>query len=134
MKRIKATFQKNDRIVCMNVPGKHRLFYQPVGTNEQIWLLDTKEFSGSVFEYFRSKGKKMSNNCFSITINELYEFKKFKNYKLASLFDYLPKQIEYVIRERNGRENKYKTEKRKKTKSRDSVCDTYSYYDNEYVA
>ena len=56
MRKIKAKFDKNDRIVCISVPGKHQFFYQPAGTNERIWLFDPKDYSGSIFNYFRTKG------------------------------------------------------------------------------
>ncbi len=101
MRKIKARFDKNDRIVCISVPGKHQFFYQPAGTNERIWLFDTKDYSGSIFNYFRTKGRNMSERGFSLTIKEVYDFKAYHNRKLAALMERIPSQVEYVIRERS---------------------------------
>lgn len=101
MRKIKAKFDQNDRIVCISVPGKHQFLYQPAGTNEQIWLFDTKNYSGSIFNYFRTKGRNMSDMGFSLTIKELYEFKEYHNHKLTALMERIPGQVEYVIRERS---------------------------------
>ena len=104
MRKIKANFDKNDRIVCISVPGKHQFFYQPAGTNERIWLFVTKDYSGSIFNYFRTKGRNMSDMGFSLTIKELYEFKEYHNHKLVALMERIPSQVEYVIRERSENE------------------------------
>lgn len=104
MKKIKAMFDKNDRIICISVPGKHQFFYQSARTNERIWLFDTKDYSGSIFDYFRTKGRNMSDRGFSLTIKELYEFKEYHNHKLAMLMERISGQVEYVIRERSKSE------------------------------
>ena len=104
MRKIKAKFDKNDRIVCISVPGKHQFFYQPAGTNERIWLFNTKDYSGSIFNYFRTKGRNMSDMGFSLTIKELYEFKEYHTHKLVALMERIPSQVEYVIRERSENE------------------------------
>lgn len=104
MKKINAKYDNRDRVVCVSVSGKHEFYYQPAGTNERIWLFDTKGYSGSIFKYFRTKGRNMSDMGFSLTIKELYEFKEYHNYKLTALMERIPSQVEYVIRERSGNE------------------------------
>ena len=103
MKKIKASFNQKDRIVCVTNQGCHELYYQPVGSKERILLFMTDGFSGSVFAYFRNKGRNMNDRGFSLTIRELYEFKRFHNVKLTSVIDRIPTMIDYVLRERLDR-------------------------------
>lgn len=100
MKKIKASFDQKDRIICVTNPGCHEFYYQPVGSKERILLFMTDEFSGSVFAYFRDKGRNMKGRGFSLTIRELYEFKRFHNVKLTSVINRIPTMIDYVLRER----------------------------------
>ena len=99
MKKIKASFDQKDRIVCVTNQGCHEFYYQPVGSKKRILLFTTDEFSGSVFAYFRNKGRNMSDIGFSLTIKELYQFKEYHNRKLAAVMKRIPDQVEYVIRE-----------------------------------
>lgn len=46
-----------DRIICVSESDKHKFYYQPVGTRARLWLFDTKNFSGSVFAFFRKYGR-----------------------------------------------------------------------------
>ncbi len=125
MRKIKAMFDKNDRIVCISIPGKHQFFYQPVRTNERIWLFDTKDYSGSIFDYFRTKGRNMSERGFSLTIKELYEFKEYHNRKLLAVMERIPSQLEYVIRERSEGE---------KNQNKQIVSHVSAYHDDERAA
>lgn len=61
-----------DRIICVSESDKHRFYYQPVGTRARLWLFDTKNFSGSVFAFFRKYGRCLDGIrfCFS---KEKYE-------------------------------------------------------------
>lgn len=99
MKKIKASFEQKDRIVCVTNQGCHEFYYQPVGSKERIPLFMTDEFSGSVFAYFRDKGRNMNGRGFSLTIRELYQFKRFHNVKLTSVINRIPTMIDYVLRE-----------------------------------
>ena len=99
MKKIKASFDQKDRIVCVTNQGCHEFYYQPVGSKKRILLFTTDEFSGSVFAYFRNKGRNMSDIGFSLTIKELYQFKEYHNRRLAAVMKRIPGQVEYVIRE-----------------------------------
>lgn len=99
MKRIKASFDQKDRIVCVTNQGCHEFYYQPVGSKKRILLFTIDEFSGSVFAYFRNKGRNMSDIGFSLTIKELYQFKEYHNRKLTAVMKRIPGQVEYVIRE-----------------------------------
>lgn len=94
MKRISMNHDNKDRIICVSDIGKHKFYYQPVGTKERLWLFDTKSFSGSVFAFFRKHG-------FSMTIKELYEAGNGRNKKISKIMDRIPGQIEYVLREGN---------------------------------
>ena len=38
MKKIKASFNQKDRIVCVTNQGCHELYYQPVGSKEICFL------------------------------------------------------------------------------------------------
>lgn len=100
MKKIKNVNQK-DRVICVTLSGGHEFYYQPVNSKERIWLFETEDFSGSIFAYFRDNGRNIDGRGFSLTIKQVYEFKKFQNVKLCKLFtDRIPKMVEYVIRER----------------------------------
>ena len=107
MKKIKASFDQKDRIVCVTNQGCHEFYYQPVGSKKRILLFTTDEFSGSVFAYFRNKGRNMSDIGFSLTIKELYEFKKYRDHKLATVMKRIPGQVECVIRERTENERSH---------------------------
>lgn len=100
MKKIKASFDPKDRVVCVTNQGCHEFYYQPVGSKERILLFMTDEFSGSVFTYFRDRGRNMHGRGFSLTIRELYEFKRFHNVKLTTVINRIPTMIDYVLRER----------------------------------
>ena len=99
MEKIKASFDQKDRVVCVTVHGYHEFYYQPVGSKKRTLLFVTDNFSSSIFAYFRDKGRNMSDRGFSLTIKELYEFKKFYNHELAVVMKRIPRLIEYVIRE-----------------------------------
>lgn len=98
MKKILANHNDNDRVVCVTLHGKHQFFYQPARSSERVWLFDTKGYSRAIFTYFRSKGRHLSDKIYSITINELYKFKKYDNHDLNMVIRRIPGQIEYVIR------------------------------------
>lgn len=100
MRKINAKFNQKDRVICVTVDGGHELYYQPVRSNERILLFTLDKFSGSVFAFFRDKGRNLSDKGFGLTIKELYEFKAFKNPKLTHVIERLPGMIEYVLRER----------------------------------
>ena len=115
MKKIKASFNQKDRVVCVTGQGFHKFYYQPVGSKERIQLFTTDDFSGSVFDYFRDKGRNMNDRGFSLTIKELYEFKRFHNVKLTNVINRIPMKIDYVLRERIKTENASTAASREKT-------------------
>lgn len=57
-----------DRIICVSESDKHKFYYQPVGTRARLWLFDTKNFSGSVFAFFRKYGRCLDGIGFSMTV------------------------------------------------------------------
>lgn len=129
MKKIKASFGQQDRIVCATNQGCHEFYYQPVGSKERILLFMTDEFSGSVFAYFRDNGRCMGGRGFSLTIKELYEdCKMYRNPKIGKIFDRLPGMIDYVLRE--NAEQKEQDKHNNKVKNADKII----YEDRELAA
>lgn len=100
-KKICAPHSDRDRVVAVATPdGKLDFYYQPVRSNEHLWLLQMP-FSGSVFAYFRDHGCNIGNIAsrgYSLTLQEMYKFNKYKNPKLSRLFSRLPSSIEYVLK------------------------------------
>ena len=72
MNRIKRRHSDKDRVVCVSIPSKQWFYYQPARGNHRVYLFET-EFSGSVFAYFRDRGRNLADRGFSLTIQELYE-------------------------------------------------------------
>ncbi len=99
MKRIRFNHNNNDHVICVSVKGKHRFYYQPVRTQEKIWLFDTKGFSGSVYGFFRKNGRMTGDREYTMTIREIYQIGKSRNSKINKIFDHIPAQIEYILRE-----------------------------------
>ena len=97
MKKIMAKHSDKDSIVCVSVSNGHKFYYQPAGSRERIWLLQTA-FSGSVFGYFRKYGRKNGDCDFSLSIRELYCFCNYKNEKLHRILARIPAQVEYAIK------------------------------------
>lgn len=112
MKKIRANYDSKDRVICVTTEGQHSFYYQPTKEKVRYWLFSTKDFSGSIFAYFRKYGRCMDGNGFSLTIKEIYEFKSYgKNgkSKLGRVFGRIPGQIEYVLHESVAKEEKYKS-------------------------
>lgn len=103
MRKIKACIDQKDRIVCVTVPGSHEFYYQPTGSEERT-LLFTSPFSGSVFTYFRDKGRNMRGRGFSLTIREIYMFNRYYNVKLAAVLEKIPAAVERTLRKRARKE------------------------------
>lgn len=101
MKKIKSSINQKDRIICVTEHGYHEFYYQPAGTKKRTLIFDTNEFSGSVFAYFRDKGRSIDDRGFSLTmtIKELYEFKQFHNVKLSNVINRIPVMINHVLSE-----------------------------------
>ena len=100
MKKIKVKHDNKDRIICVSETGKHKFYFQPIGTKERLWLFDTKNVSGSVFAFFRKYGRNLDDIGFSMTVKELYEVGNSHNVKINKILDRIPAQVEYVLRER----------------------------------
>ena len=128
MKKIKASFDQKDRVVCVTNKSCHKFYYQPVDSREQILLFITDESSDSVEAYFRKRGRKMNGRGPSLTIRELYEFKYFHNKKLTTVINRIPMMIDYVIREeldQKEAEKKTNTTRVKLTHRR--YCEDYEF-------
>lgn len=97
MKKIAVKHDNRDRIICVTVPGKHEFYYQAANTKERIWLFDTKEFYGSVFAYFRDKGRNLYGRGYSLTLKEIYAFRDFSNWRVTKVIENIPRQVEYVL-------------------------------------
>lgn len=98
MKKINAKFSQKDRVICVTEQDTHKFYYMPSSSKERPLLFAT-DFSRSVLDYFRNKGRATDGNGYEITLRELYTFKDFRNYKLSKLMERIPGMIEYVIRE-----------------------------------
>lgn len=99
MKKIMSQISQKDRIICLTVPNAHEFYYVPARSTERHFLFRTDSFSGSVFSFFRDKGRNIHDRGFSMTVKELYEHKKFyRNPKIAKLLDRIPRQIDAVLR------------------------------------
>lgn len=96
MKKLNRRFNQKDRVVCVTVQGGHEFYYQPVDAKNRILLFITDRFSGSVFTYFRDKGRRTENG-FSLTMRELYDFNRFYNVKLTTVIRHIQAMIDYVI-------------------------------------
>ena len=99
MRKIKACIDQKDRVVCVTVPGGHEFYYQPSGSKERT-LLFTSPFSGSVFAYFRDKGRNMGGRGFSLTIREIYEFDRYYNVRLTAVVGKIPAAVDRILRRR----------------------------------
>lgn len=98
MKKINAKFSQKDRVICVTKQRTHKFYYKPASSKE-CTLLFASDFSPSVLDYFRSKGRETDKNEYEITLRELYAFKNFRNHKLSKLMERIPMMIEYVIHE-----------------------------------
>ena len=98
MKKINAKFSQKDRVICVTEQGTHKFYYKPADSKERTLLFAT-DFSRSVLDYFRSKGRATDGNGYEITLRELYAFKDFRNHKLSKLMERIPLMIKYVIHE-----------------------------------
>ena len=99
MKKIKSlTRNDKDRIICVTSENRHDFYYQPVSTKQRYWLT-SGTFHGSVFAYFRQKGRNMEGVGFSLTLEQLYQFKDYRNPVLTRLLERIPGMVDYVIAE-----------------------------------
>lgn len=101
MRKISVKHDNKDRIICVSESDKHKFYYQPVGTRARLWLFDTKNFSGSVFAFFRKYGRCLDGVGFSMTVREIYEVGNGHNVKINKILNRIPAQTEYVLRERD---------------------------------
>ena len=99
MKKIKMQFNQKDRVIIRNVHDGHEFYYQPVDSKISMYLFRIDNFSGSISEYFRNRGRSLGNGSYSMTIKELYTFKKFDNPKLTNTIKRIPMMIDYVLTE-----------------------------------
>lgn len=98
MKKINAKFSQKDRVICVTEQGTHKFYYKPADSKERT-LLFVNDFSRSVLDYFRNKGRTTNGNGYEVTLRELYAFKDFRNHKLSKLMERIPLMIKYVIHE-----------------------------------
>lgn len=105
LKIIKNNINQKDRVICVTTSGKHELYYQSAGSKKRTFIFATVNFSGSVFDYIRNKGRNLSEKGLSLTIKELYEYKEYRNVKLTRVINRIPKMIEQAIREKPKQEN-----------------------------
>ena len=108
----------------LTLPGELEFYYQSFGNGKRIALFKGDNykaipFSGSVFNYFRENGRCFDGHSgFSLTIKELYSADKnrYRNPKLAKLFERLPGAINIAVR--------LNTAKKKQVKHNNTVKNT----------
>ncbi|MBE6752756.1 MAG: hypothetical protein E7559_00130 [Ruminococcaceae bacterium] len=76
MKRLDNLRSTKDRIICVSEPNTLCFYYQPVGSGERIFLFRSKAFNATVFNHFRKMGRRAPERGYSLTIGELYSFRK----------------------------------------------------------
>lgn len=117
MKKINSSsVNQKDRIVCIVLPGELEFYYQTFGNGKRIALFRGENdkpisFSGSVFNCFRENGRCFDGHSgFSLTIKELYAVDKsrYRNPKLAKLFERLPGAINMALREHSKQKEQIK--------------------------
>lgn len=136
MKKTKCKINSKDRIVCVALPGELEFYYQTSGNGKRIALFKGENekaipFSGSVFNYFRENGRCFDGHTgFSLTIKELYAVDKsrYRNPKLAKLFERLPGAINMALREHSKQTEQVKRNNRVKN------ADKFIYEDRELAA
>ena len=109
---MKVNNQK-DRIKLVNLPGEQKFFYIPYDSKEELDLFPNESiaFSGSIFGFFRDLGCMNGKGAYSITIKQLYEYKKqiHANYKSTKLFENrLPAAIKTALGEHGKQPEKPK--------------------------
>ena len=114
MRRIYSYHSNKDRIVCEATMEKLHFYYQSARTHNKYWLFDSETFSGSVFSYFRDRGRAIDENSYSLTVGELYRFNKYYNPKLSKTINRIPAQVDYIICEITEKKH-IKLIKRRKT-------------------
>ncbi len=98
MRKIKVDHNPNDRILCKNIKDGNALFYvQSKNSKKEIWLFNTKSFSGSLYGYFQKKGR-LEKDGYSMTISQLHQFHKYENKKLTHVVELIPSYIEYAVK------------------------------------
>ena len=98
MKRIHEKHSNKDRIICVSIPGCQQFYYQKAGSSDRAYLFET-DYSGSVFAFFRDKGRNLAGRGFSLTIKELYEVHDYHNVKLTHTLERIPVWIDYILKE-----------------------------------
>ena len=98
MKKIKVPHENKARIICVNGPGKLDFWYQPADSAQRYWLME-QPFSGSIFAYFRDYGRKMNSPGFSLTLGEVYRFRKHNSVRLNRLMERLPGRVDHAVRD-----------------------------------
>lgn len=122
--------------MCVALPGKLEFYYQTFGNGKRFALFKGEKdkaipFSRSVFNYFREKGRCFDGHSgFSLTIKELYAVDKsrYRNPKLAKLFEHLPGAINMALREQSKQTEQVKRNNRVKN------ADKVIYGDRELAA
>lgn len=101
MKRLNNGSTK-DRIICVSESNSLCFYYQPVGSNERVFLFHSKTFNYTVFDHFRKMGCRTPDKGYSLTIGELYSFHK-KNPRLLKTIHHIFIVLKSVLSEENYR-------------------------------
>ena len=99
MRKIRANIDPKDRVVLVSTKNRQVFYYQPRGTKARYLLFQMNHSYYPAFSYFRDRGRRLEDRGFSITIKELYEFRRYQDGKLTHTLERIPLMIEYVIQE-----------------------------------
>lgn len=98
MDKILQPHSNKDRIFYVNIPDKQVFYYQTVGSRDRKYLF-MSDYSPSVFKYFKSKGRRLPDSGFYLTIGDLYRFHKYHNKKPTHTLERVPLWVDFVLRE-----------------------------------
>ena len=100
MKRIRAKHDNKDRIIYFSRGKQHRLYYRPVRSRQECWLFDIDDTKApALFHFFRRNGLAIDDYSFSMTLGEIHSLRCVHNYRIQTVIERIPGQVDYAIRE-----------------------------------
>lgn len=83
--------RNNDRVLARSGPDVLHFFYK--GADRKEVYLFTTDYSPSVYDYFRDRGK---------TIRQMYRFRDWHNPRLSKTVSRVPNAVKYAITEQEN--------------------------------
>ena len=133
MKKVFKDSKKNSailssRVICEANKGYLTFWYsEDKSTNNRVRLFDTDNYSGSVRQLFRTKGRPEKTRGYSMKISQLYELPRTENPKINQVMRNIPITLREEL---NKRERFCMTVARsKKTPTSKNILDLeHDYY------